>query len=179
VRPYSEPLLQVPDVLHHGQDLEPPIAQAKEDADPYIVDPRLHGPIQGGDPPVVVLLLPARVYGGIGLVVIGLLKELVCPDSGLFQFLELLHGQRGHIDVDPSDLSGAAVRGIDRLDRPEDIGEALLGIGLPCHQEDPLVALVNQYPNLPADLLLGQGAALDLRVAGTERTIQALISAEV
>ena len=60
VRAAAEALLQMMDVLQHGQHLEAPVVDAEERADAHVVDAGLHGAVHHGGAPVVVGLLPRR-----------------------------------------------------------------------------------------------------------------------
>ena len=81
----AEKVFQMGDVLHQGQDFEPPIGQAEQDADADVVDPRLHGPVHDGNPPVEIGLLSAQMDLRVHLAVIGLLETLIGADAGFLQ----------------------------------------------------------------------------------------------
>ena len=52
--------------------------------------------------------------------------------------------KRGDIHVHPADFAAAAPRGVDRLDRLEDVVESFLRVGFAGDQQQPLVALVDK-----------------------------------
>ncbi len=123
--------LQVPNVLHEGQDLEAPIGQAEQDADAHVVDPGFHGAVHGGDAPVVVLLLACAL-----------------------ERAEFIEGQGRDVGIHAADFALAALDTVDRRNRVEHVLEALVRIRLARHQQDALVALVDQDLDLAANLFL-------------------------
>ncbi len=54
------------DMLHQRQQLKPPVAQAKQNADADIVDARLHRPIHRRDTPVIISLLASQMHPAVG-----------------------------------------------------------------------------------------------------------------
>ena len=89
---HAELFFQMPDVHHEAQQVETPIRQPEKRTDAHVVDARAHGPVHAGQPPVVIRLLPGTVHPGVSFPVIGLLKELVCADTRVLEFPELLQG---------------------------------------------------------------------------------------
>ena len=70
----------------------------------------------------------------------------------------MLDGQRGDIDVDPPDFPATALGCIDRLDRVEDEIEVVVGIGFARHQQEALVALLDEDLGFGGDFRPAQDA---------------------
>jgi hypothetical protein len=110
---------------------------------------------------------------------IGFLEYLVGADFGILQQLEFIHRQGGHVDIYAPNFAAALMHAVDRLDRLEHIGESLARIGFAGDHQDALMALFDDDSRFLGDLLLTQGAAVNLLIAGAECAVQALIGAQV
>ncbi len=171
--------LQVSNVLHERQDLEPPIGQAEQDADAHVVDLGLHGAVHGRDPPIVVLLLARQVHALVGRAVVGFLEQLVGANARALERAEFIDRQGRDVGIHPADFALAPFHTVDRRNGIQYVLEALARIRLPCHQQDALVALVDQDLDLAADLILRQRPSLDLFVACAKRAIGAVVGAKI
>ena len=159
VRPDVVMLLQVQGMGHQPEHLELPIVQAEQGPDAHVVAAGLHRPGQGVEPPEIIALprLP-RMHLGVGLVMVGLLEDLVGadarrPDRGISG---VIHG--GRVDVHAADL---AVIDLDRVDRPHALGDELGAVGrvLAEDQDRPLVALPLQGLDLGPQVVRAERAA--------------------
>ena len=177
VRPDVVMLLQVQGMGHQPQHLELPIVQAEQGPDAHVVAAGLHRPGQGIEPPEIIALprLP-RMHLGIGLVMIGLLEDLVGadsrrPDRGISG---VVHG--GRVDVHAADL---AVIDLDRIDRPHALGDELGAVGrvLAEDQDRPLVALPLQGLDLGPQVVRAERAADLVGIRAAKGAVQAVILA--
>ncbi len=167
-------------MVHHGQHLEAVVVQAEQHADAGVVDAALHGAVDGAEVPVVVALGAGQVHLLVGGAVVGLLEELVGADVAGLEPAVVLDVEGGDVHVEAPDLAVARLHAVDGLDGVVDVVEAAaVGIALTRHQEDALVALVDDDLGLAGDLLEGQVPAQQALVAGAERTVTALVLALV
>ena len=127
----AEGLLQVADVLQHGQHFEAGIVQAEEDAHADIIDASLHGPVHGRKVVEVVGFRPLGVHPAERVVVVRLLEELVGADAGLLQLAVGVHRQGGDVDVDAADLAVAPLHAVYRLNGFQRVGQGGLAQPLP------------------------------------------------
>jgi len=92
VRSHVEASFQVVGVTNHGQHLETPVVETKEDAETIVVDASLLSAVHGGKTPVEI------AFDGVGRMVpcvcfgtISLLEDLVSAYAGFFYNAEALH----------------------------------------------------------------------------------------
>ena len=166
-------------VSHQPQHLEPPVVQPEEGADPDVIDTRLHRPTKPVEAVQVVALAGrSRMQPGIGLVVIGLLEDLIGANSGLLDRPEAgnVHG-RG-VDVHPADL---AVADPHVVHRPDTLGDEI-GVVAGVFAEDqdqPFMSFLLQRLDLGAHLGPVQRSPDDLAVGALERAVSAVVHAIV
>jgi len=148
---------EVADVLHEGEDFEAVVIESKKDADPEVVNAALIGPVHGGEPPEEVGLGSGGVHFFISGQMIGFLEALEGADLAFLELAELVNGKGGDVAVDAADFALALADPVDGFDGLEDVFEALVRIGLPGHDQDPLVAPALELADFLGNLVLGEG----------------------
>jgi len=90
----------------------------------------------------------------VGRVGVGFLEQLVSADACALERAEFIEGQGRDVGIHAADFALAALDTVDRRNRVEHVLEALVRIRLARHQQDALVALVDQDLHLAANLFL-------------------------
>ena len=164
---------------HQRHHLEAPVVEAKEDAQAHVVDAGAEGAVEGVEAPHVVGLLRAGgVPLGVGLLVVGLLEDLVGADAGGLDGAEAGLVEGGRVDVHAADLAAAFLGGVDQARGVGDeVGVVLRALAV--DQDQALVAQVLQRLHLAHQLLVGEGVAHGAGEGAAEAAVLAVVAAGV
>ena len=110
---------------------------------------------------------------------VGLLKEYICTDPGIFKPFIVLYRGCSDIDIYTADGSIFMLDAVDRINTFKDILDGIVYRVLPGFNGKALVSHILKGDNLPADFLLSHFLSGDVLVLSVVRTVYAPIYAIV
>ena len=165
-------------VVEQRHRLEAPVKQPHQRANSHIVDSRFLRTIKPMQPPEILALRPRRMLLGIGLLMVGFLKNLVGSNARRLHQLEPFVVERRGIDVHAADLAVAMLLGIDHLHGVVNKLRVVLRM-LAIDHNQPLMPPVHQRLNLLFQLRHRKRLARYRFVRATEPAILAVVDALV
>ena len=153
--------------------------QTKQYSQTYIINAAFHCTIHRFGMISVVTFRPGRVQVFIVCLVIGLLKEDVCSDTGFLQFAVILYRCGGNVHVYPSDGSVFVMNTVNGLNGLQDVFNRVVLRIFSGFQSQTLMPHILQGNHFPGDFFLGKFLAVDGLVLAMIRTIYTTVYAVV
>ena len=153
--------------------------QAEQNANPDIINAALHGSVHRFGVVGIIMLRACGMQVLIAFLVVGFLKEDICPDAGILQLTVIFHRCCRNIDIHAANRAVFMLDAVNRLNAFQYIFDGVIDGVLACFQCQTLMPHILQSCYLSDDFLLCQLFSADVLIFRMVRTVYTAVDAVI